>query len=229
MGPLLLVTTLLLGAPPTADGVRVTLTGPAVPHAEVVYEVLAERGTVTVGVTRRFAADFGKSTEVALLPRADLDALMARLAGMGLFELTHSDAPRARVRVRIEARRGAKTVDATVADPERTDVGHARLEAERGQLFLDVVRAVVRAHTPPYTFSDPMLLPTEAGRLRVRSRPAARVSLDGVRLEARTPINSLRVPAGAHTLMLETDAGLVRRYDVKVEAGKTTSIDVELR
>ncbi|MCB9538388.1 MAG: PEGA domain-containing protein [Myxococcales bacterium] len=222
MGPLVLATTLLLAAPPAADGVRLTLSGPAVPHAEVVYEVLAERGTVTVGVARRFAADFGQSTEVALLPRPELDALMARLAGMGVFALTDADDPAARVRLRLEARRGDATVAVTVADPDRA-------ADERAQAALTAVRAVVRANTPPSTFSDPMLLPTEAGRLRIRSRPPARVGLDGVRLEARTPINSLRVPVGAHTLELETDTGVVRRYDVKVEAGKTTSVDVDLR
>ncbi len=222
MGPLLLATTLLLGAPPAGDGVRLVLSGPAVPHAEVVYAVLAERGTVTVSVARRFAADFGQASEVALLPRAELDGLLARLAGMGLFSLGDTDAATARVRMRVEARRGDTTVAVTVADPDLA-------ADERAQAVLEAVRAVVRAHTPAYAYSDPMLLPTEAGRLRVRSTPAARLTLDGIPLGARTPINSLRVPAGAHTLELETDAGVVRRYDVKVDAGKTTSLDVDLR
>ncbi len=222
MGLLVLATTLLLAAPPPADGVRLVLSGPAVPHAEVVYAVLAERGTVTVGVVRRFAADFGQSTEVALLPRSELDALMARLAGMGLFSLRDADDPDARVRLRVEARRGDATVAVTVADPDRA-------ADERARAVLEAVRAVVRANTPAYTFTDPMLLPSEAGRLRIRSRPRARVTLDGAPLGVRTPTNGLRVPAGAHTLELETDAGVVRRYPVKVEAGKTTSIDVDLR
>jgi hypothetical protein len=79
-------------------------------------------------------------------------------------------------------------------------------------------------------FRDVMLLASEAGRLRVASEPRAMVTLDGLPLTLKTPLLGIRVAAGFHELRLTslTD-GLVYPYSIKVEAGKTTSLTVELK
>lgn len=227
MSAALLATTLLLVSPapiPTAlagDGVRITLSGPAVPYATVAYEVASKRGTIVATVEKQFAADFGQRSEVAILTRQDLDVLLVELAGLGLFSAQSAQVDGARAALTVEARWGDRAVRVTAPDPsDRPDSPLARI-ARR-------VRGAVTRETGRQPFGDQMLLPAERGRLRLTSRPAARVRLDGVTLDGRTPMLDVTVTAGPHTLDLSSDAGPTRTYTVQVDVGKTTAVDVDL-
>ena len=58
----------------------------------------------------------------------------------------------------------------------------------------------------------------------------ATVRLGGAPLPGQTPITDLRLPQGTHEVeLLSSETGSVHRYEVKIEAGKTTSLVVDLR
>lgn len=224
--PLLALSALLAssaGAAPDGDGVRLVLSGPATPYARVEYEVAAKRGAVVAGVDKVFAADFGRRGEVGLLPRGDLSALLDELEALGGFALSDHTSPRPRTVWRIEARRGAKRHTITVHDPERLADGRYRALIER-------VRGLVEATVGPVPYRDALLLPGEFGRLRVRSTPRGTLTVDGVPIAGETPVDDLRLPVGRHRVELTPLAGgEPHPYDVQIEAGRTTSLVVELR
>jgi len=61
----------------------------------------------------------------------------------------------------------------------------------------------------------------------VKSRPAARLTIDGRDANRWTPIpaaNPIVLPAGAHTVLLETADGQRLEEQVVVEAGKTAQL-----
>ncbi len=69
--------------------------------------------------------------------------------------------------------------------------------------------------------------PPEVGYLVVKSRPAARLTIDGRDANRWTPIpsaNPIVLPAGSHTLVLETADGQRLEEEVVIEAGKTAQL-----
>ena len=79
---------------------------------------------------------------------------------------------------------------------------------------------------PPVTAPTPAPASPRMGRVQIETQPpGARVLLDGKHV-GESPV-SLDVPAGRHTLTLAAASGSVRRT-IKVEAGKTLTIDVPI-
>lgn len=207
----------------TGDGVRMVLTGPATPYAEVRYEVAFRRGTVIAEVDKAFAAGFGERGEVGLLSRDDLEALLDGVEAMGGFTLRSRTGAAPRTAWHIELRRGTRRHSLRVHDPERLADGRYRALIER-------VRGAVERTVGPVPYRDGLLLDSEYGRLRLRSTPAATVAVDGVPVPGVTPMNELRLTAGEHRLELTPVAGGEPHvYEVRVVVGKTTSLTVELR
>lgn len=66
------------------------------------------------------------------------------------------------------------------------------------------------------------------GFLNVASEPWANVRVDGVR-RGTTPLYQLELPAGLHTVILEREGVVPVKRDVRVEAGETALLDVDLR
>jgi hypothetical protein len=69
--------------------------------------------------------------------------------------------------------------------------------------------------------------PAAVGYLVVKSRPAARLTIDGRDANRWTPIpaaNPIVLPAGAHTLILESADGQRLEEQVRIEAGKTVQV-----
>lgn len=212
-------------AEPPGDGVRLRLSGPATPYAEVRYEVAFRRGTVIAEADKVFAADFGRRGEVGLLTRGDLGALLDAVEALGGFTLRSRTPAAPRTVWRIEARRGQKAHSFTVHDPETIDDGRYMAVIER-------VRGLVEQTVGEVPFRDGMLLPAEYGILRLRATPEATLAVDGVPWAGTTPMNEVRLPAGRHTLAL-TPVGAAddepHVYEVQIEVGKTTSLVVELK
>ena len=217
----LLCTTLGLGVA-QADGVRLRLEGAGVPYVSVEYVLAEKRGTVVAESNKRFAQRFGHQEVVAVLTRADLDALLDALEADGIWALRTRKGVRPVTRWTIDITRGARKHQVIVDDPAlRLDGRHLRV--------IDRVRARVQAAVPPRIFQDPMLLPSEGGTLNLRTLPIARVRLDGVLLPISTPIKGLRVQAGRHTLeFLPSTGGPATPYNIAVEAGRATSLNLKL-
>lgn len=207
------------------DGVRMVLEGPATPYAAVRYEVAFRRGTVIAEVDKAFAAGFGSRGEVGLLSRDDLGALLDALEALGGFTLRSQTDAAPRTVWRIDLRRGTRHHHIRVHDPERIADGRYRALIER-------VRELVERTVGPVPYRDGMLLDAEYGRLRLRSTPRATLMVDDVPMPGTTPIDDLRLTAGAHELKLTPvggDPGDPHVYVVKIVVGKTTSLTVELR
>ena len=223
--PLLLALLPVAALADDADHVRLSLTGPAVPYASVVYELARERGAVVATVTKRFADGFGHRSEVGLLTDRDLTALLTELTALGAYTLTPriiTGAQTPRTIYTLSIRRAGRHRTLTVHDPEWSP------ETRHRALF-DRIRAAAAAHTDPIPFRDALLLPHEAGTLWVRSTPPATLALDGVPITGRTPTD-LRVAAGPHRLTLTPiGGGEPRDYDITIRAGKTTSLTLDLR
>lgn len=231
-----LVLLALVFAPPAsaADGDRVVvrLKGPTVPYASVVFEVGQRRGTVVASVSKEFEADFGHRESLGLLPRAEFDALMRALERLGAGTLKSAGRPGPR---RGSARRPARTIH----EVEFVHLGRthrftvedlAQQPDARYRRVVETVRDAVRANAGTLAFRDALLLESEQGILRVDARPRARVRVDGVLLEETTPISALPLPAGPHTVeLLAVDSDARGLYEIKVEAGKTTRLAVELK
>ena len=74
--------------------------------------------------------------------------------------------------------------------------------------------------------STPVAAP-DVGYLVVQSRPAARLTIDGQEAGRWTPIpsaNPVVLPAGSHTLLLETADGRRLEEQVLIEPGKTARL-----
>ena len=96
--------------------------------------------------------------------------------------------------------------------------------------FINAVRRVVIAEVGDIGWHGPTGGAGQTGYLFVDSVPGARVTVDGVQLAEETPVLSYPVAPGEHEVVLENDAHHVRRsWKVKIEAGMTTSLEVELR
>ena len=69
---------------------------------------------------------------------------------------------------------------------------------------------------------------TATGLLTLRTRPWARVTVDGDPYGS-TPLFRVRLPVGTRTVRLVNEAkGLERTVDVEVRAGQTTKLDLDL-
>ncbi len=199
-------------------GVRVEISGPAVPYAQVVYELGPQGGAVVASVVKTWAAGFGQRDRVGLLPAEVLPGLLGQLRGMGAFELRSRRRKGHRVRYTVRLRSQGRSHSFVVDDPTGR---HAKVVA--------FVRAQVLEHAGEVPFVDEMLLPAEAGVLRVRSRPVARVEVDGRPVPGQTPVAALKLRPGRHSVRLESlDGARKNEYEVMIEVGKTTSLSVEL-
>ena len=205
-----------------ADGVRLTLQGASVPYAQVEYVLAEKRGTVVAESNKRFVGRFGRQEVVAVLTRADLDALLTKLDQDGIWSLRTRQTVRRQTRWTISITQGERRHEVVVDDPEiRLDGHHLRV--------INRVRARVKAAVPTRRFHDPMLLPTEGGTLNLRTLPVAKFWLDGVLMPEPTPIRGLRVQAGRHRLEFRPLAGgPLTPYDITVEAGRATSLNLKL-
>jgi len=206
-----------------AAGIRLEISGPAVPYETVTYAIERKRGTVVVTVSKRFARPFGGRDEVGLLTEEAWTAFTKAMDRRNVFTLPSVARPGARATVRLKVEWAGRTHRFTVDDP-------SRLLDRRYAAVIDLVRGLAHDRVGPVEFRDVMLLASEAGRLRVVSDPRATVTLDGVPLGLKTPVFGIRVAAGSHELRLTPlRGGPVYPYSVKVEPGKTTLLSVELK
>lgn len=228
--PLLVLALLALRPLPASagegDGVRVELTGAATPFDRVVMEISERRGACLALVAKSFAAGFGRQEKVGLLLPEDHARLLDRLRALGAFELPSTRGPARRAEYTVAIFQGGRRHRFVVHDPaQQADARFRRILAE--------VRETAVRHAGDVPFRDALLLADESGVLRIKAQPEAHVEVDGVALVEPTPIDGLPLPVGTHHVSLvpleatSDDAG--RAYTIKIERGKTTTLNVELR
>lgn len=95
--------------------------------------------------------------------------------------------------------------------------------------FIETLRALALRTTGEIPYHPPLGNAGVAGYLFIDSVPSASVSVDGTKLTDTTPIFAYAVAPGSHTVVLENARlSLRREVKVKVQAGMTTSVQLEL-
>ena len=102
-------------------------------------------------------------------------------------------------------------------------------EDPRHAAVVDLIRETVRAKCGPIHFRNVFFEPGEVGYLNVESRPLADVLIDGVETRERTPLFGFEMKRGTHKLELrDKEKGIDRTFDVTIEPGMTTILNVDL-
>ncbi|MCB9740539.1 MAG: NAD-binding protein [Deltaproteobacteria bacterium] len=223
-----------------ADGLdgaaaRVFLRANPGPFQYVAYEITA-RGSA--GVVSHLRGMMGRRDAVIrteLISRDELRRIFARLRAEAADRLP--DAPPLEGATKdhplpnqspqpiyeLSLRLGGKEQTVQVRDPMAADHGaYAR--------FVRVVRAEVRAKVGDIAYHGPDAAEGASGYLFVDSVPSTDVYVDGEKLPERTPVLNWTLAPGQHTVRLvRTDKQIDKTYKIRIEAGLTSSVEVDLR
>ncbi|MFN3197935.1 MAG: PEGA domain-containing protein [Bradymonadia bacterium] len=208
---------------PPADGVRMTITGPAVPYSSVTYEVVSRHGTRMAVVRKAFPEPFGQQQGLALLAEDDFQQALGEIMRLAVTVKASTGAATPAVTYRIEGQHDGETVTLQFSDPlSSPHPGPRRL--------IMLIRDMVESRAGTLAYRDELILPRESGRLRIKSIPPAKVIIDDHAVLGTTPLDPIRVPVGTHNLRLEAlEGGAVGEYSVQVEPGRTTALEVEIK
>lgn len=123
----------------------------------------------------------------------------------------------------ITWRRGGAERTMLVVDPYGQDDGiYAR--------FIDIVRDEVQRAVGSIGYHGPDATGTAKGYLFIDSVPSADVWVDDEKLPERTPVLNWTLAPGVHRVRLHrADLGLDKTSNVRIEAGMTTSLELDLR
>ena len=95
--------------------------------------------------------------------------------------------------------------------------------------FIETLRALALRTTGEIPYHPPVGNAGVAGYLFIDSVPSATVTVDGIKLTDTTPVFAYAVAPGSHVVVLENARLALRReVKVKVQAGMTTSVQLEL-
>lgn len=168
------------------------------------------------------AAPLGKTapkTKAALKAKAKRSGIL-ELAG---WDYTLGPPQSAEPIYELSFRLGGRENTVLLASP----FGHA--DGRYGR-FIQVLRDLAVRSTGEIPYHPPLGSAGVAGYLFIDAVPSAVVTVDGTKLTDTTPIFAYAVAPGSHTVVLEnTRLGLRREVKVKVQAGMTTSVQLELQ
>ena len=224
---LLLLGTLTEAHASSGDYVHWILESPSdSPFAEIRYEVI-ERGPASAAVhRRRLPGEVRSLHNMGLITRERLNTLhqlISRNSAMTLPDAMQSPVAGPALTWRFEAQLNGAKHGFSVVDPWNQ-------KDRRYWTVFSAVRDLVRSIAAGLPFRDVYYPRSEMGWLNLRSVPPARLSIDGRATELVTPVRELPLRAGKHTILLKSVEGkTVRSYDIRIEAGGTTKLRVELR
>ena len=193
------------------------------PCERVEHAIERSQGTLVARVGKFLAEGFGRREAVGLLTEEELTELVVKLDALGAFSLPSVKPRSARATWRVRLEVGDHKHFFEVGDADRRPDG-------RHLAVIALLRETVEAKTGPVPVQDDLLLPAEAGLLRVTTDVPARVKVAAESYEGLTPVLGLRLPAGQHVVELQpVDGGEPNRYEIRVDAGRTTSLKVQLK
>jgi len=224
---MLLVLLPLLFTAGTVDYLRVRLETPAPsPFSSISYEI-TRRAPATTAVHRRLLPGDAESLHaLGLLTEeeaAAIDALVRETGAMKLPDAAPAKPLLGQVTWLVSLKVDGEIHEFRCTAPEN-------LRDRRYFRLIDAVRQRVKAVTGDLPFRNVFYEPERRGWVNVISVPAANVTIDGFDTKLETPLYHYELSAGTHTVHLKsTDGRFVRDYQVKVEAGGTTHLRVDLR
>ena len=205
------------------ERVRMTLSGPGCPYASVVYEVARKKGVLRVLIQKNQHGPMGRYEQIGLLDERRYADFTRQVEGLLSNFAGEKQPSNWQLRYQLELSDGKVTHNLSAYDP--------MVYPEPALLTIwKQLRTVVEERTGSIPFWDGALTADESGFLRVHSTPSGRVLINGVDTGRHTPTVGLRVPVGVHEVSIQpVGKNSFFRYEARVEARKTTVLDVELR
>ncbi len=212
------------------DYVRWSLEAPGpTPWTTIRYEVTRRTPATTAVHRRRLPGTDEGEHALGLLTPDESDAFFTAVRALDPLTLVSDPAPigRARaapgLRFQCDLLLGGAHHTFTVSDPSTHTNPRVR------QLFHTVASLVTRV-AGPLPFRQVFFPATERAWLNIESVPSAIVTVDGFDTGLSAPLYAYEVKAGERVVTLRTPNGeLERTYTVRVEAGGTTTLRVDLR
>lgn len=207
----------------SAERFRLELAGPMVPYERVEYTVERRHGAIVARVSAVAPSDFGETSRIALVTDEEWSELRLKLQQYIPNLRAQSRKRPTAVRYTLELPVQNRPKSFIIDDPELS-------EEDTSLRVIDTIREFVSQRTGPLTFWDSLLLPEEAGTLRVRSEPAGWLMVNGLALGQHTPVHGLKLPVGEHTVEIaHPKSGEKWTYPIRIKAGRTTLLNVTLK
>ena len=218
---------------------RVFLRSNPGPYQYVAYEVSARGGAAVASHLRGMMGRRDAVIRTELVDRSLLRKVLDRLDAIGVAQMEPPPASPLLVADKqgvvvapqqsalpiyeLTWRRGGVERTMLVVDPYGQDDGiYAR--------FIDIVRDEVQRAVGTIGYHGPDALGTAKGYLFIDSVPSADVWIDDEKLPERTPVLNWTLAPGVHRVRLHRpDLGLDKTSNVRIEAGMTTSLELDLR
>ena len=204
------------------DGVSLVIEGLDTPYAQITYELVRRHGTPMAVIRKAFPEPFGHQQALALLPEDEFQRALARI-GRAPIPTQRRPVAAPGLVYRLSHQHGGRAFEITLSDPDRDPHPNTLAMAR-------LIREEVERHAGQVMFLDGLILAEEAGRLRIDAHPKAQVILEDQTVLGTTPLDPVSLPVGRYMVVLKAlEGGAEGRYSVTVEAGRTTSLDVELK
>ena len=220
---------------------RVFLRANPGPFQYVAYEISARGGAAVASHLRGTMGRRDAVIRTELVERSLLQRVLERLEAIGAAQLEEAKGGAALPR----DKQGARQMPGTSALPifeltyrrgdiERTVVVVDPLGLDNGiyARFIAIVRGEVIAAVGDIGLLGPdaSLGGSARGYLFIDSVPSADVYVDDEKLPERTPVLNWTLPPGVHRVRFRRDdLGIDRATTVRIEAGLTTSLELDLR
>ena len=196
-----------------------TLSGPGLCDRAHQYHLSHRHGVWLGGWHHQQAEGFGELHEVGVLRDEDLQRVSEGIKALRLFEPSETGI-QAQLKLRIRWRDERGRFELQAENP--------RLQNDqRPWLFYHALSALIhrRAASPSPRYLLP-LLPRERGTLKLEPAPAARIEINGVLLEGRSPA-LIQLPIGRHQLRLwPASASLNPRKPGQLDASFPYEVEV---
>ena len=211
------------------EHIRVIRTGGMSPFRSIEWSVVVLNET-PVARQRKTMVNYTENMgSMRLLTRAEYSAMWRDIEPLNPFSLPPNEDTQARseggsVRYRVELARGGE-VRSWIVEGDEVGVDDPVFNG-----IVSAVRAVVEEHTEPIPFRNVFFEEGEIGYVDVDSIPPARVYLDGVDIQRKTPLHTYEIRRGKHEIRLVAEEeGIDRTYTFRVQPGMTTVLRLDLR
>lgn len=200
------------------------LSQPFSPYEYVQFELKAHGAAYIAVLTKRLVGGFDEFQGLGLVTEDQYWEAVRSIDGCGLDVVeqesrTETSSPSSQFAIEF----GDEHIvyNAPAASPD-----HGSAIWCAGSVLVDTYHSVGET----VVFRNAFFEAGEYGELMVDSVPAARIVIDGVDTHLTTPARAIRLTLGTHQVrFINQSMGIDRSYEVTIEEGHTTRLDVELR
>ncbi len=211
------------GVGETAEPIVLTIDGPRVPYARIIYTLEVAHGTAVARVDTHWPNGVGDESRMGLVTPEEVQRIRKIFATLVPQRKVAPTPPPTTARFRLSI---------GPIDQERLWVVSDAEAVLNNPLFevMTQFRQFVLDRVGPRAYWDRLLLPGERGSLKLTSSPAAWVRVDGLALERKTPIRDLPLETGQHTItLIHPQSKLEWQYEIQITPNAVTVLNVHLK